>query len=102
MASGAVSGSIPTPIVWLVISTNRVIGANSLPFQRALEDVGKPRSSIDEPTKSALRPSARCIDKDSAAVDGAAPSDVGECVDTFLQRTGRIAAVQGDLGHQRV
>ncbi len=99
MASGTVCRPVPAPIVWLMICTNGIIGANLEPVHGTLEDLSEPWSCRDEPSEGTLRTSARRINKYSASVDFAAPRCAGQRVDTFFERTSRIAAIERDLGH---
>lgn len=102
MACRAVGGSISAPIIRFMIGTHWVVGANPQAVQSAIEDVCKSRGRRDKAPESALRAGARCIDKYPTAVDLAAASHTGQRVDSFLQRTGRVAAIESDFCHQCV
>ena len=62
---------------------------------------GKSWRRSDKTAEGALRPRGCRINQDSAPVGGAAGS-AGQDIDALLQRARRVAAVEGDLRHERV
>ncbi|ESY81893.1 hypothetical protein X740_07970 [Mesorhizobium sp. LNHC221B00] len=99
MTGCAVGCAITASVVRFVIRANGIVRTDSKAIQRTSKNLGKPGSSRDEATQRSLGAGACRVDEDAATIDLAA-SLTRERVDPLFQRACRIAAIQGDLGHE--
>lgn len=100
MAGGTVKGAIVGCCCGIVIGTDRITGTQSLSFKRILQHLRKAAAYFDEATKRALVPRRGRVDQDANGRNRST-KPLGN-VDALANRTGGIAAIDGDLRNQCV
>jgi hypothetical protein len=101
MTGGTVQCTIIGAAGRIMIGTYRIAGTKLQPSKGRTQHACEPADNFDQATECALSSGSSGINQDATS-NGTTLRRRRECIDTLLERAGRIAAIDSDLTHQRV